>query len=137
MIKQLIGTGILAGAGIVPLAIATPANAAAVRCYQQPLQRLWTHATPRVDIEGDVYYTTEDVMVTEGSPCRDINLRGSQVAGAPRCVEYRVRFNGFSDVATAWRTVCRGWRVALPGAVEGLVYHVESHNVPASVVVRG
>jgi hypothetical protein len=107
-------------------------------CYGgSEVQRLSTDITYHQDETGKQYWQSYPIFVTEGSPCRDINLRGSWNTATRRseCVQYRVRWVDGSRREAPWTTVCGGWRVVYPNAQEGDVFVIES-TTPASVVVR-
>jgi hypothetical protein len=126
-------------AGAVSLAAslgaASPAAAEATtqgmptRCYQWPLERLDV-TRPAGSVMG-----SDQAMVTEGSPCRDLNVRAVlDVDGRPAC--RRLRVHWASGKVTPWRKVCSGWRVLAYDAREGEVFTVEVQGRPASVAVR-
>jgi hypothetical protein len=132
---RLLAALALAAGALVATQVATTGSASAARvyCYQQPLERI--AMTHRVDA---VTWETDAIEVTPGSPCRDINLRSSLVGGRSSCVAYRVVFQALPQYGSRWTTVCGRWTVALYGATEGLIYHVQALGVPnASVIVRG
>lgn len=126
-------------AGAVSLAAslgtATPAGAAPTtqgmpaRCYQWPLERLdVARAAGGVMVSGQA-------MVTEGSPCRDVNVRAVlDVDGRPGCRNVRIRWA--SGKAGRWAHVCTRWRVLAYGASEGALFTLEVQGRPASVAVR-
>lgn len=127
--------GMTAATTVGVLAV-TAGPAAAGGCYGQPLQRISTDVT--FHREGRyAFWRSNAFMVTPGSPCRDINMRGSWNTGWGRseCIQYRVRFAQYMAAATEWRTVCSGWNVVFYNADEGDGFYVES-KAPASVRVR-
>lgn len=102
-----------------------------VRCYQQPAERLDV-AWP----DGKLFHT-DQIQVTPGSPCRDINVRGVlDVDKKPTCRTLRVVY-GTAGKKGRWHRTCKGWTVLWRGAREGVTYTIESKGRPSSVGVRG
>lgn len=104
------------------------------RCYQWPADRI------DLGWPAGAGYRTDDIMVTEGSPCLDINVRQvrdySRPGGSPACRTLRVHWQ--SGAVGPWYRVCSRWTVLAYGAPEGAVYRVESKSGrPANVTVRG
>jgi hypothetical protein len=125
------------GAGIAPADVASAASSTPGMpryCYH------WPAETIRLDHGSDSApgWYSDAVMVTDGSPCLDVNVKQVRTAnGKSACRQLRVRWTASGDT-TAWRKVCKSWRVLAYDAPEGAAYVVESRDGAAvAVVVRG
>lgn len=115
----------------LPASAATTSTAGmSTHCYQWPHERLavaWPHGGT---------FETGPIFVTDGSPCRDINVRSvTSVDGGATCRTMRAVFPN-RGVAGPWRRVCTRWAVLVYGAREGDIFVVESTGRPSTVTVR-
>lgn len=129
---------LLAGAMSMAASLALPNPAFAevnhtagmpAHCYQWPTERL------DVAWMAGVTAHTETSTVTDGSPCRDINVRAVlDVDSKAACRTMRV---AFADGRKGkWRKVCKKWVVLSYGATEGAGFVIEAKGRPSSVQVR-
>lgn len=113
-------------AGTLVLATGS-ASAATVHCYQWPqgyAAAIW--------YGPDGLLHTQQIMVTTGGPCRDVNVRAVTANGKPTCRMMRVRWDSDTSIATGpWTRVCTGWRVLWSNAQEGRVFEIEIQGSPA------
>lgn len=113
---------------------ATTANAsttrASVTCYGQGNE--WLAA---IYGDGSVYYT-QSSMVTHGSPCQDVNLRGATANGRAVCRDVRIHWG--NGVVGPWVGYCGGNKVLASFAVEDRVFRVEVpiNEGPALLAIR-
>ncbi len=124
------GTAALLASFVAPNPALAQAPGKPARCYQQPVERL--------DVAWMVGQTahTDQIMVTEGSPCKDINVRGVlDVDKKPTCRTLRVVY-GTAGKKGRWHRTCKGWTVLWRGAREGVTYTIESKGRPSTVGVR-
>lgn len=114
---------------------ASPAQAAAsgpAHCYQWPLE----HIAAVYTAPGNVYFTSQ-IMVTNGSPCHDVNARSVTAGGKATCRTVRVRWDSERGLSTGpWTRVCAGWRVLWNNAHEGDLFVVDVQGPPATVGIR-
>lgn len=124
-----LGIATVGVAVLIPTAAFASTGHHAVHCYDQGAEHITV-----AHREGDVV-VSDDNMVTNGSPCRDVNVRA-----AGSTVTLRLRWGGDSGTRTSgWVTVRpgHGWRVASYGAHEGDVYSIEIQGwTTAAVSVR-
>lgn len=130
--KKILAAG--AAATIASFVAPIPASAQTAgmpaRCYQWPVERL------DVAWPGGNLFHTDPVLVTEGSPCRDINVRGMlDVDGKPTCRKLRVVYAS-TGVKGKWHRTCKKWTVLWHGAREGEAFTVEAQGRPSTVIVR-
>jgi hypothetical protein len=139
---------IAAGTGALLVSLAYPARADAApgastpgmprHCYAWPSESL---RLDEANEAGDAAsgWHTDAVMVTDGSPCRDINVhKVARADGRGQCRDLRVRWTEWPAKAEAWHRVCSDWQVLAYGAAEGTAYTIESRNGGAvQVQVRG
>jgi hypothetical protein len=100
------------------------------KCYQWP--------TDRVEVtrwDNGVMHT-DQIQVTLGSPCKDINVRGVvDVDGKNTCRKLRVVY-GETGRKGRWHRACKRWVVLHRNATEGDTFTIEAQGRPSSVVVR-
>lgn len=130
---------LLAGAASIAASLLLPNPAFAevnhtagmpAKCYQWPVERL--------DIAWMTGKTahTDQLLVTDGSPCRDINVREVlDVDRKPTCRTLRVVYSSTGRKGK-WHRTCKSWTVLWRGATEGEPFTIESKGRPASVQVR-
>lgn len=126
----LAGTAALLASFVAPNPALAQTAGMPAKCYQWPVERL--------DIAWMVGQTahTDPVRVTDGSPCRDVNVRGVlNVDRKPTCRTLRVVF-GATGVKGNWHRTCKNWVVLWHGATEGDTFTIESKGRPSTVGVR-
>lgn len=124
------GAAAILASFVAPTPALAEASTKPVRCYQQPVERLdvaW--------MVGQIAHT-DQALVTDGSPCRDINARGVlDVDGKPTCRTLRVVY-GTAGKKGRWHRTCKGWTVLWRGAHEGDVFTIEAKGRPSTIAVR-
>ena len=124
------GAAALLASFVAPVPAMAETAGMPAKCYQWPVERL--------DVAWMVGATahTDPIRVTDGSPCRDINVRGVvDVDKKPTCRNLRVVFNETGRKGR-WHRVCKSWVVLWHGAHEGDTFTIESKGRPSTVGVR-